>query len=143
MTNSERLTIADQRWKRCRDALVGFALYHLPDRIRKRFTGDDGREVFEAFVVAAIFGNRTLPPELEGKFGEVARRAHSFLTAIPRFRKLLDAEHDACMEWVEADDRVEQDEEDYGRSIQETYDMIEREMWDDIRDECKELGLVS
>jgi hypothetical protein len=139
MTNIERLKLADKRYKAAREALVGFAAFHLPRRLLTHFEGDVGREVL---MHSVVYGNPVRPRELESQFGDAVQRAQNFLIAIPRFRKLFDADFDAYMEWSDAKYQDELDFEAYARSIDETYRMIDREMIADVREECRELGLV-
>lgn len=140
MTNIERLKIAEKRYNESHDALVNFAAFHLPERIRARFAGDTGQKVF---IHSAVYGNSVWPRELESQFGDAARRAQNFLIAMPRFRKLFDLNFDAYLEWSDAKHQDEMDFEAYARSIEETYRMIDREIIEDIREECRELGLVN
>lgn len=140
MTNLERLTIADRRYQESHDALVSFAAFHLPERIRSRFTGHVGREVF---IHSAVYDNPIWPRELESQYGDASRRAQRFLIAIPRFRKLFDANFDAHLEWTDAKYQEARDYEAYAISIEETYRMIEREFVADVHEECRELGLVA
>jgi hypothetical protein len=139
MTNLERLKLADERERNARDAVIGFAAFRLPERVRLHFSGEEGREVFEH---SAVFGNRVWPADREPKYGKVACRAHDFLISVPRFRKLLDSHENALMAWSEAHDRVQHDEDAYARDIDDMYRMIEREMWADVKEECRELGFV-
>jgi hypothetical protein len=139
MTNFERFKLADKRYRTARDALVGFATFHLPRRLLCRFAGDVGREVF---IHSVVYGNRVWPRELEPQFGDAVRRAQKFLITTPRFRKLFDADFEAYMEWSDAKHQDELDSEAYERSIDETYRMIDRETIADVREECREFGLV-
>jgi hypothetical protein len=47
------------------------------------------------------------------------------------------------MEWSDAKHQGELDSEDYARSIDGTYRMIDREMFADVHQECRELGLTA
>jgi hypothetical protein len=140
MNNLDRLNLAEKRYMDSKEALVGFAKFHVPDRIRSHFMGDSGREVF---IHSAVYGNPVWPRELEERFGDAVRRAHRFLIAMPRFRMLFDLNYEAYVECAEARYRDEADCEEYAISVEETYQMIDRDMAADVRDECLQLGLVA
>lgn len=140
MTNLENLRLAEKRRGECEHALVGFVTFHLPVRLRARFTGETGREVF---VHSVVYGNRVWPREHERQYGDAVRRAQKFLVAIPRYRKLYDSNFDAYVELANARYQDELDQEDYALSIEETYRTIDSEMADGVLEECRELGLTS
>ncbi|MGF7192268.1 hypothetical protein JOE11_005346 [Robbsia andropogonis] len=106
--NIELLSLADARSNRTRQLLHGFVLYHLPERIRKHFGGEEGEKVF---LHAVVYGNNVWPDELAEKYASVVRRAQIFLIAIPRYRVLLEAVFYATMDWCEARELVDKDEE--------------------------------
>ncbi|PNE59888.1 hypothetical protein A8H39_01715 [Paraburkholderia fungorum] len=139
MTNTERLKLADNWYRESHEALVNFAAFHLPQRIRARFVGNLGEKVF---VHSAVYGNPVWPPEHERQYGDAACRGQKFLVAIPRFRKLFESNFDAYTEWSDAKYQEERDYEADAISIEDTYRMIDREMIADVREECREHGLA-
>ena len=139
MTPFEKLKLARKRDKATWDALMGFALFALPTRMRRKFVGEGWCEAFE---LGAVFGNPMWHAPLRDQFGPAAQRAHLFLIAIPRFRRLLADHEQAVMEWGEAHYLVQKDEAEEARAIEDTYRMIEREMRADVHAECRQIGLV-
>ncbi|WP_321935365.1 hypothetical protein [Paraburkholderia sp. J8-2] len=139
MNNVDSLKLAEIRLAVARTALTRFVEFHLPERLRRQFVGEEAREVFGHCVV---HGNNVWPEHLVEKYGGAVRRAQNFLIAIPRYRKLVEADDMALMDWGWFRDLVETDEAAYARDIAATYQMIERDMWADAESECRELGLI-
>ncbi|WP_199028816.1 hypothetical protein [Ralstonia sp. ASV6] len=134
-----RAELANERYRKAEEGLIGFALFHLPDRMRKRYCAEGG---MDAFVHYAVFGNTPYEDDKKECFGDVSARSHRFLIAIPRFRRLFEVWAIAADESIDVGLLLDEAEEEYKRSIAETYDQIECEMWADIYDECRDLGLV-
>lgn len=138
-TPFERLELARERGNATRNALMGFAQFHLPMRMRSKSVGEGGREAFE---LGAVFGNLLWSAALRDQFGPAAERCHLFLIAIPRFRRLLEDHEWAVMEWCETDYLAQREDGEEARRIEDTYRMIERGIWADAHAECREIGLV-
>lgn len=140
MDKAQQLRLARARQDVADNALVGFASYFLPDRIRGRFSGDEGRKVF---MHSAVFGNPVYPAKLLPLYGDAVRRARLFLIALPRYHALYDAAYDAMCERSNLASEIEQELEAEAIALEDTYRMIDREVLVDVEGECHELGLVN
>ncbi|WP_162999478.1 hypothetical protein [Burkholderia sp. Nafp2/4-1b] len=119
-------------------SLVAIARFALPERLSHELLALDD----EGFASAVIRGTgRYLPDDL-AHMAETARRANLFLLAIPRVRSMFDRWELAMADWMHADIVVEEEASAYQQGIAETHELIEREMWEDVADECRELGLI-
>src|SRR5690348_3771804 len=108
MTKFERLELARKRDKATWDALIGFAEFVFPVRMRRRFDGEGGREAFE---LGAVFGNGVTGESSRVRFEDAAHRARLFLLAMPRFRRLFVAHERAVIEYSEPRFWIEKEDE--------------------------------